>query len=41
MPKRGPRNVIDRELVNGRDWHEEVSPDGVITQVARFRRAAP
>ena len=36
----GPRQVIERELFGGRDWHEEVSPHGVVTQVARLRRSA-
>jgi hypothetical protein len=35
----GPRRVIERELFGGRDWHEEVSPDGVVSQVAQLRRA--
>jgi len=34
-----PWHVIERELFVGRDWHEEVSPDGVVTQVAQVRRA--
>jgi len=34
----GPRRVIERELLGGRDWHEESSPDGVIARVARLRR---
>ena len=36
----GPRQVIERELFGGREWHEEVSPHGVVTQVARLRRSA-
>ena len=36
----GLRRVIERELFAGCDWHEETSPDGVVIQVARFRRAA-
>jgi hypothetical protein len=32
-----PREVISRELFAGRDWREEVSPDGVVVQVARTR----
>jgi endogenous inhibitor of DNA gyrase (YacG/DUF329 family) len=35
----GPRRVIERELIAGRDWHEEISPDGVVTQVTRLGRA--
>jgi endogenous inhibitor of DNA gyrase (YacG/DUF329 family) len=35
----GPQRVIHRELIAGRAWHEEVSPDGVTVQVTRFRRA--
>ena len=36
----GPRQVIERELFAGREWHEEISPVGLVTQVARFRGAA-
>jgi hypothetical protein len=32
-----PREVIAREIIAGRDWREEISPDGVAVQVARFR----
>src|SRR5262249_60950736 len=39
-PIYGPRWVIERELLGGRDWHEEISPDGVLTQVARLRKSA-
>jgi endogenous inhibitor of DNA gyrase (YacG/DUF329 family) len=35
----GPQRVIQRELIAGRAWHEEVSPNGVVVQVARFRKA--
>jgi hypothetical protein len=35
----GPRDVIERAMVGGRVWHEEISPDGVVVQVARFWRA--
>jgi hypothetical protein len=34
----GPQRVIERELFAGREWHEQVSPDGVAIQVTRFRR---
>jgi hypothetical protein len=34
-----PRRVIERELFAGRDWREEVSPDGVTVQVAQLGRA--
>jgi hypothetical protein len=34
----GPRRVIERELVAGRDWAPVVSPDGVICVVASRRR---
>jgi endogenous inhibitor of DNA gyrase (YacG/DUF329 family) len=34
----GPRQVIERELFAGCDWHEEVSPDGVVVQVTQLRR---
>jgi predicted nucleic acid-binding Zn ribbon protein len=30
-----PREVISREIIAGRDWREEISPDGVVAQVAR------
>jgi hypothetical protein len=35
----GPRHVLERELFVGCDWHEEISPDGVVTQVTRLGRA--
>jgi hypothetical protein len=31
----GPRRVIECELFSSRDWHEAVSPDGVVTKIAR------
>jgi hypothetical protein len=34
----GPRDVIATELFDGRDWTPVLSPDGVITEVARLRR---
>jgi hypothetical protein len=34
----GPRDVIDVELFADRDWAPVVSPDGVVSQVARLRR---
>jgi endogenous inhibitor of DNA gyrase (YacG/DUF329 family) len=34
----GPRYVLERELIAGCDWHEEISPDGVVTQVTQLRR---
>ena len=34
----GPRHVIERELIAGCDWHEEISPDGVVVQVTQLRR---
>jgi hypothetical protein len=37
----GSCDVIERELIDGRDWTAVVSPDGVIAQVARLRRATP
>jgi hypothetical protein len=37
----GPRHVLERELFAGSDWQQVVSPDGVVTQVARLGRATP
>jgi endogenous inhibitor of DNA gyrase (YacG/DUF329 family) len=34
----GPRHVIERELIAGRDWSPVVSPDGVRCMVAPLRR---
>jgi hypothetical protein len=34
----GPRIVIEREIISGRDWKSEVSPDGVTCEVGRYRR---
>jgi hypothetical protein len=28
--------VIARELIAGRNWRKEISPDGVVVQVARI-----
>jgi hypothetical protein len=33
-----PRHVLERELFAGRDWHQEISPDGVVVQVTQLRR---
>jgi phage FluMu protein Com len=35
-PIYAPPWVIERELFAGRDWHEAVSPDGVVTKIARL-----
>jgi hypothetical protein len=32
----GPRNVLEAELIAGRQWHQAASPDGVICQVAQL-----
>src|SRR5262249_7925796 len=34
----GPRRVIEREVIAGCDWREEISPDGVVVKVTRLQR---
>jgi hypothetical protein len=34
----GPRQIIEREVIGGCDWHEVVSPDGVVCMVAQLGR---
>jgi hypothetical protein len=34
----GPEDVIAREIGGGRNWHEVVSPDGVVVTVTNWRR---
>jgi hypothetical protein len=34
----GPKRVIQVEIVDGLDWGEAISPDGVCCYVAQLRR---
>lgn len=36
----GPRRVVDREAIAGRDWHEVVSAHGVVSYVSQIAKRA-
>ena len=37
---KGPRRVIDAELFDGREWRDEISADGIRSQVSTLARRA-
>jgi hypothetical protein len=37
----GPRRIVERELIAGREWREATSSDGVRAHVTRLERRRP
>jgi endogenous inhibitor of DNA gyrase (YacG/DUF329 family) len=37
----GPRRIVEREVISGREWREATSSDGVRVRVTRLERRRP